>query len=274
MEEASTRLSSLLSFLEEQNQDVRSSIAEIPTVSRDTLQAYSDAKAKMLSLRVELDEAQKTIRSLKETIERMKQQAAQREYEMVEERKAALLRQEQLFVKQREDNLSFIESMIKEKEQNLKVIGDLKKSMKEQDARFASDVQKLRDLHAKELKKQKEALQATEKAKRERWMQEKTKEIKEITTKGLEPELIRLVTNHKHEVEGLEQEHQKQLRRAKQDAEDQYEVKLRRTKEALMQEYDRALEGERETHSRKIRDLMDEHQNVIRAMNAKWRDTQ
>jgi hypothetical protein len=93
--------------LEEQNRsDLRSSVAEpTPTINRETLNAFSESKSKILSLRVELEEAQKTIKSLKEVIERHKQQARDKEDELLDEKRSALHRQELLFSKQREDNI-------------------------------------------------------------------------------------------------------------------------------------------------------------------------
>lgn len=89
--------------------------------------------------------------------------------------------------------------------------------MKDQDNKFATKLQKLNDHHAKELKKHKEAWAISERAKRDRWEQEKVREIKEMTTKALEPDLLRLVRNHKLEIETLQQEHAQSLRRLKQE---------------------------------------------------------
>jgi 5-azacytidine-induced protein 1 len=43
------------------------------------------------------------------------------------------------------------------------------------------------------LKKHKDSWTAAEKIRRDAWMQEKTKEIKELTIKGLEPEIHKLL---------------------------------------------------------------------------------
>jgi hypothetical protein len=43
------------------------------------------------------------------------------------------------------------------------------------------------------LKKHKEGWATSEKIRRDAWMQEKTKEIKEMTVKGLEPEIHKLL---------------------------------------------------------------------------------
>ena len=44
-------------------------------------------------------------------------------------------------------------------------------------------------------------------------MQEKSREIKEMTVKGLEPEIQRLLTKHKKELERMEQANAQELKR-------------------------------------------------------------
>jgi len=51
-------------------------------------------------------------------------------------------------------------------------------------------------------------LAATEKLKRERWMAEHGKKIKEMTVKGLEPEIQRLIAKHKAEVQKIKVLHE------------------------------------------------------------------
>lgn len=47
--------------------------------------------------------------------------------------------------------------------------------------------------HARDLRQQRELWAATEKIKRDKWIQEKTKAIKDQTVKGLEPEIQRML---------------------------------------------------------------------------------
>lgn len=51
-----------------------------------------------------------------------------------------------------------------------------------------------------EIRKLKDMQAAAEKLRREKWIEEKTKKIKEMTVKGLEPEIQRLIAKHKEEV--------------------------------------------------------------------------
>ena len=53
------------------------------------------------------------------------------------------------------------------------------------------------------MKKQKEILEAAEKIRREKWIKEKTHEIKEITVKGLEPDIQKLIAKHKAEIKKI-----------------------------------------------------------------------
>ena len=62
--------------------------------------------------------------------------------------------------------------------------------------------------HALELTKQKEVAIATEKLRRERWVAEQSKKIKEMTVKGLEPEIQRLIAKHKAEAQKIKVLHE------------------------------------------------------------------
>lgn len=65
------------------------------------------------------------------------------------------------------------------------------------ESRHEAAMSALKDGWVAELKRQKEAWAAAEKIKRESWAEEKTREVKELTIKGLEPEIQRLMAKHK-----------------------------------------------------------------------------
>lgn len=65
------------------------------------------------------------------------------------------------------------------------------------ESRHEAAMAALKDGWAAELRRQKEAWAAAEKIKRESWAEEKTREVKELTIKGLEPEIQRLMAKHK-----------------------------------------------------------------------------
>jgi uncharacterized caspase-like protein len=59
--------------------------------------------------------------------------------------------------------------------------------------------------------------QAAERARREAWQLEKTREVKELTIRGLEPEIQRLVAKHKAELREVNQQKQDELRRQREE---------------------------------------------------------
>lgn len=65
------------------------------------------------------------------------------------------------------------------------------------EARHEQAIASLKERWAAELKRQKDAWSAAEKIKRDSWAEEKTKEVKELTIKGLEPEIHRLMGKHR-----------------------------------------------------------------------------
>lgn len=101
-------------------------------------------------------------------------------------------------------NLTMIENILKDKqllnEEIEKIL--IEKKASEQKNQELTDF--FREKIKNELKLQKEYLENLEKKRRKQWQNEKTKEIKEITVRGLEPELSKIIESHKKEIKNLE----------------------------------------------------------------------
>uniref|UniRef100_A0A8C0DJW0 Centrosomal protein 131 n=1 Tax=Balaenoptera musculus TaxID=9771 RepID=A0A8C0DJW0_BALMU len=145
-------------------------------------------------------------------------------------------------------HLSFIDQLIEDK----KALGEkceaLVAELKRGDQRLKDKEAQMQEQHELEIKKLKELMSATEKVRREKWINEKTRKIKEITVKGLEPEIQKLIAKHKQEVKKLKSLHAVELLQADERAAQRYgrqaeELRehLEREKEALgRQEWERA----------------------------------
>lgn len=104
-------------------------------------------------------------------------------------------------------HLSFIDRLIKDKKQladrNEGLIAKLAATEKQCHVRL----QALKEGHAVELRRQKDIFSKAEKSRREKWVSEQTKRIKQMTIKGLEPEIQRMVREHKAEIVMLKETH-------------------------------------------------------------------
>uniref|UniRef100_A0A8C9ZRD2 Centrosomal protein 131 n=1 Tax=Sander lucioperca TaxID=283035 RepID=A0A8C9ZRD2_SANLU len=133
------------------------------------------------------------------------------------------------------------------------VVGELKQV----DQKYTKKIAQMQEQHEmvrrffppadKEIKKLKELMSATEKIRREKWIDEKTKKIKEITVKGLEPEIQKLISKHKQDLKKLRTLHEAELLQADDRAAQRY---VRQCEELRLQ-----LEREKDEQSQREREL-------------------
>ncbi|XP_055372788.1 centrosomal protein of 131 kDa [Condylostylus longicornis] len=88
---------------------------------------------------------------------------------------------------------------------------------------------------------------AGEKIRRERWVRENTKKIKELTVKGLESEINRMQLNHQHEIIEMKRQHQQQLLDSLEEARLKHEQNANAIRDTLAQDREMLIEKERTT---------------------------
>lgn len=98
----------------------------------------------------------------------------------------------------------FIEQLLKDKENLCEKVGALTRRLESQNQAWEHRLET-------EIVRVKENTLAGEKIRRERWIRENTKKIKELTVKGLEAEINKMAANHQREINELKQNHQQQI---------------------------------------------------------------
>ena len=137
-----------------------------------------------------------------------------------------------------------------------------------------------------EIQKMKDTFEAAEKLRREKWIEEKTKKIKEMTVKGLEPEIQSLITKHKNEIKSLKAIHDAELLQADERAAQRYiriteelrenferekEASIQKEKDLAKQRYEKSLEEEEKSFLEQRRRLyaeIEEEKNRIAEQGA------
>ncbi|NXM03777.1 CP131 protein, partial [Tyrannus savana] len=94
--------------------------------------------------------------------------------------------------------------------------------LKQVDQKYGQKISQMQEQHELEIKKLKELMSATEKVRREKWIEEKTKKIKEITVKGLEPEIQKLMAKHREDIRKLKLLHEAELLQSDERAAQRY----------------------------------------------------
>lgn len=96
-----------------------------------------------------------------------------------------------------------------------------------------------------EINRTREAVIAGEKIRRERWVKENTKKIKELTVKGLEHEINRMTEKHQQEMADIRREHQNDLHDKLDEARAKYEQMEKGVRESCAEDREAVIEKER-----------------------------
>ena len=99
--------------------------------------------------------------------------------------------------------------------------------------------------HATEIKRLKALQESSSKIRQEKWVDEKTRRIKEQTVRGLEPEIQRLMARHTQELSDLEAERERQLANKERELHQRHLQHVRELKDDWEQEHQEALQRER-----------------------------
>uniref|UniRef100_A0A669F485 Centrosomal protein 131 n=1 Tax=Oreochromis niloticus TaxID=8128 RepID=A0A669F485_ORENI len=252
------KLQSIMSFLDEmeksEQERPRSELAGVEQASATA----AELTGSMMRIKLELEEKKRTVNMLQTAL------AQQRELTIrhVKETERELSRNFQLQKEQYEStiqrHLTFIDQLINDKkalsERCEGVVGELKQV----DQKYTKKIAQMQEQHEMEIKKLKDLMSATEKIRREKWIDEKTKKIKEITVKGLEPEIQKLISKHKQELKKLRTLHEAELLQADDRAAQRYVRQCEELRQQLEKEKEEQCQRERELAKQRWKQLQEE----------------
>uniref|UniRef100_A0A0K8V8E0 5-azacytidine-induced protein 1 n=1 Tax=Bactrocera latifrons TaxID=174628 RepID=A0A0K8V8E0_BACLA len=132
----------------------------------------------------------------------------------------------------------FIEQLLKDKGSLCEKVAALTRRLESQNQAWEHKLET-------EIARVKETTLAGEKIRRERWVRENTKKIKELTVKGLEAEINKMTCNHQREVNELKQAHQQQLLDSLEEARLKHEQIENSIRESCAQDRESIIEKER-----------------------------
>nr|CDS18957.1 5 azacytidine induced protein 1 [Echinococcus granulosus] len=161
-----------------------------------------------------------------------------------------------------EKNYRLIDELIAEKKALTEQCDKLVASMRQISEKALAKQKLLEENHKVELKKVEAKAAAAEKIKRERWEAAKTKAIKELTMKGVEREIQRLMLNHKEELEEMKRLYKEDLEAADARAFESYSQKLEELRSRFSREREEICLQERKLVTERYDALMAEERRV------------
>ncbi|XP_059608319.1 centrosomal protein of 131 kDa [Phlebotomus argentipes] len=133
---------------------------------------------------------------------------------------------------------TFIEQLLRDKSTLCEKVGNMTRRMDSQNQAWEHKLET-------ELSRAKETMSAGEKIRKERWVKENTKKIKELTVKGLEGEIARLTQSHQEELAEVRRQHQQELLAAIEETRQKHELVEKAIRESYAEDREAVIEKER-----------------------------
>lgn len=151
-------------------------------------------------------------------------------------------------------NLKLVDRLLGDKAELTRKCQQLTDELRAMEQRAQLQLEAGDDRAAKELQRQKANWAAAEKLRREAWEKEKVREIKEMTIKGLEPEVQRILSDHKAEKRRMEETQAQVMESKVRELEASHAELLSAQKAHFLAELDDRLAREREWFRGKSRE--------------------
>ncbi|XP_031698508.1 centrosomal protein of 131 kDa isoform X2 [Anarrhichthys ocellatus] len=264
------KLQSIMSFLDEMEKSeqerprsVTSGSHREAVLSEEELVGVEQASAtaaevsgSMMRIKLELEEKNRAVNMLQTALGQQRELTVRHVKETEKELSRSFQLQREQYEATIQRHLTFIDQLINDKklltERCEGVLGELKQV----DQKYTKKIAQMQEQHemvwqilgplCEEIKKLKELMSATEKIRREKWIDEKTKKIKEITVKGLEPEIQKLISKHKQELKKLRTLHEAELLQGDDRVAQRYVRQCEELRQQLEREKEEQCQRERE----------------------------
>ncbi|XP_054832992.1 centrosomal protein of 131 kDa isoform X2 [Eublepharis macularius] len=214
----------------------------------------TEVTSSIMRLKLEVEEKKRAITLLQTALAQQRELTVRHVKETEKELSHQLALQREHYEAAIQRHLAFIDQLIDDKKVLSEKCEAVVTELKQVDQKYTKKIAQMQEQHelvwrtlgplCEEIKKLKELMSATEKIRREKWIDEKTKKIKEITVKGLEPEIQKLIAKHKQEIKKLKALHEAELLQSDERAARRYVRQAEELKEML--EHEKEEQGQRE----------------------------
>lgn len=225
--------------------------------------AAAEVTSSMMRIKLELDEKKRTVHMLQTALAQQRELTLHHVKETEKELNHNFQLQKQQYEATIQRHLAFIDQLIDDKKALSERCEGVVTELKQVDQKYTKKIGQMQEQHELEIKKLKELMSATEKIRREKWIDEKTKKIKEITVKGLEPEIQKLISKHKQELKKLRVLHEAELLQADERAAQRYVLQTDELRQQLHQEREQQCQRERELAKQRYEKQLQEEENAL-----------
>ncbi|NWY47006.1 CP131 protein, partial [Sylvia atricapilla] len=223
----------------------------------------TEVTSSMMRLKLEVEEKKRAI-SLLQTALTQQRELTDRHVKQTEKELSHQLRlQREQYEAAIQRHLAFIDQLLDDKKVLSEKCEAVVAELKQVDHKYGQKITQMQEQHELEIKKLKELMSATEKVRREKWIEEKTKKIKEITVKGLEPEIQKLVAKHREDIRQLKLLHEAELLRSDERAAQHYGRQAQELRGLLERQKEEQSQRERELARQRCEQQLEQEEQAL-----------
>ncbi|NWW10785.1 CP131 protein, partial [Oreocharis arfaki] len=223
----------------------------------------TEVTSSMMRLKLEVEEKKRAI-SLLQTALTQQRELTDRHIKQTEKELGHQLRlQREQYEAAIQRHLAFIDQLLDDKKVLSEKCEAVVAELKQVDHKYGQKISQMQEQHELEIKKLKELMSATEKVQREKWIEEKTKKIKEITVKGLEPEIQKLMAKHREDIRQLKLLHEAELLQSDERAAQHYGRQAQELRGLLEREKEEQSQRERERARQRCEQQLEQEEQAL-----------
>ncbi|XP_044272867.1 centrosomal protein of 131 kDa isoform X2 [Varanus komodoensis] len=223
----------------------------------------TEVTSSIMRLKLEAEEKKRAITLLQTALTQQRELTARHVKETEKELSRQLALQREQYEAAIQRHLAFIDQLIDDKKVLNEKCEAVVTELKQIDQKYTKKIAQMQEQHELEIKKLKELMSAAEKIRREKWIDEKTKKIKEITVKGLEPEIQKLIAKHKLEIKKLKALHEAELLQSDERAAQRYVRQAEELREMLEHEKEEQSHRERELARQRYEKQLEQEEQAM-----------
>ncbi|XP_063679698.1 centrosomal protein of 131 kDa-like isoform X2 [Bolinopsis microptera] len=232
--------------------------SELSTTSNKTAQL----QAQIFATKLESDEKAKAVAMLRRALDEQRDLTLRLTSEQEKDAQQRLSNQKTEYETTIQRHLGFIDQLIADKKDLSDKVETLMTQLRSTEKKLGDRVKLLEEGQKVEVKKQREAIEAAEKIKRERWIAEKSNKIKEMTVRGLEPEIQKLIAKNKAEIKRLNAVHEADLLAADERASKRFVAQVEELRKQLDDEKEAACTRERDNAHKRFEKQVEQEENA------------
>ncbi|XP_067164516.1 centrosomal protein of 131 kDa isoform X2 [Apteryx mantelli] len=223
----------------------------------------TEVTSSIMRLKLEVEEKKRAVSLLQTALAQQRELTVRHVKQTEKELSHQLRLQREQYEAAIQRHLTFIDKLIDDKKVLSEKCEAVVAELKQVDQKYSKKIAQMQEHHELEIKKLKELMSATEKIRREKWMDEKTKKIKEITVKGLEPEIQKLIAKHKQDIKKLKMLHEAELLQSDERAAQRYFRQAEELRDLLEREKEEQSQRERELARQRCEKHLEQEEQVL-----------